>query len=114
MEDHDSPQGDFPVFSCATKAVHFLEKQLPEALRRPRLGVICGSGLGGLAETVLPQPMLEVPYTSIPHFPSSSGKCGANRRANRFTHTLTSAWPCQQTCIWTNAEGKIARSLYGW
>ncbi|KAL8928026.1 MAG: hypothetical protein Q9208_002101 [Pyrenodesmia sp. 3 TL-2023] len=72
MEDYTSPKDNSTAFSRASETVQFLEKQLPEALRRPRLGVICGSGLGSLAETVLPQPTEEVPYTSIPHFPSSS------------------------------------------
>lgn len=61
------------TFTYAVEAVDFLAKQLPETLRRPKLGIICGSGLGGLADSVLSQPRHEVPYMTIPHFPIGSG-----------------------------------------
>lgn len=60
-------------FNHATEAVHYIERLLPTILQKPRLGIICGSGLGGLAETVLPQPRQEIPYAAVPHFPSSTG-----------------------------------------
>lgn len=87
MEDYTSPKDNSTAFSRASETVQFLEKQLPEALQRPRLGVICGSGLGSLVETILPQPTQEVPYTSIPHFPSISGRYVASQQAKRFIHT---------------------------
>ena len=62
-----------PAFRRATEAVQYLLKQLPETLQQPRLGIICGSGLGSLADMVLPQARHEIPYSAIPHFPSSSG-----------------------------------------
>ena len=41
---------------------------------RPEFGVICGSGLGGLAEQLDAQPApCVVSYTDIPHFPAVSG-----------------------------------------
>lgn len=61
------------VFEHAVEAVEVLAKRLPETLRRPRLGIICGSGLGGLADSVLTQPRHEIPYAAIPHFPIGSG-----------------------------------------
>ncbi|KAI4186443.1 MAG: hypothetical protein L6R41_003490 [Letrouitia leprolyta] len=60
------------VFEHAVEAVEVLAKRLPETLRRPRLGIICGSGLGGLADSVLTQPRHEIPYAAIPHFPIGS------------------------------------------
>lgn len=78
MDDYNAPIDNVTTFNRATETVRFLKKQLPEALQRPRLGVICGSGLGSLAETVLPQPRHEVPYAAIPHFPSGSGRHDAH------------------------------------
>ncbi|KAJ5397279.1 PNP/MTAP phosphorylase [Penicillium cosmopolitanum] len=53
----------------ANEAVSFLTKSLPEGLRKPQVAIVCGSGLGGLAETVQSEPRAEFDYTSIPHFP---------------------------------------------
>lgn len=60
-------------FSHATETAQFILKQLPMGLQKPRLGVICGSGLGGLADTVLSYPRHDVSYSAIPYFPTSSG-----------------------------------------
>ena len=46
---------------------------LPSNLQRPKLGVICGSGLGGLAETVQAHSSWEISYDKIPHFPTCQG-----------------------------------------
>lgn len=80
MDDHRVPVDNATTFTHATETVQFLEKQLPEALQRPRLGIICGSGLGGLAEMALPQPRHEVSYTDVPHLASSSGRNDVNSR----------------------------------
>lgn len=58
--------------SRAQEAVHVLQNSIPDPLKRPRVGVICGSGLAGLADAVS-DPLLEVPYSDIPHFPKSTG-----------------------------------------
>lgn len=39
---------------------------------RPRIAIICGSGLGGLALTLANADVLE--YSSIPNFPVSTGR----------------------------------------
>ena len=39
---------------------------------RPRIGIICGSGLGGLATQVENAEVFE--YSKIPNFPVSTGK----------------------------------------
>lgn len=57
----------------AAEAHRFLLGQVPADLQRPSLGIICGSGLGGLADSVLPQPRWEVHYRDIPHFAISTG-----------------------------------------
>lgn len=41
---------------------------------RPEIGVICGSGLGGLAERLDTEPTrCVISYGDIPHFPAVSG-----------------------------------------
>lgn len=39
----------------------------------PKLLIICGSGLGGLAEQVK-EPSLSIPYAEIPNFATNTGK----------------------------------------
>jgi purine-nucleoside phosphorylase len=60
-------------FDRANEAVTFLTNSLPEGLRKPQVAIVCGSGLGGLAETVQSEPRAEFDYTSIPHFPRPTG-----------------------------------------
>lgn len=62
------------MFQKSSEALQYLQSKIPPELRSPIMGVICGSGLGGLADTVLPQPRLEVDYKDIPHFPQSTSK----------------------------------------
>ncbi|KAL1963205.1 hypothetical protein VTN77DRAFT_8638 [Rasamsonia byssochlamydoides] len=66
------------VFSQAEEAAQFLRKGLEGALRSPKVAIVCGSGLGGLADTVHEKPRAEFEYTSIPHFPrpTVSGHAG--------------------------------------
>lgn len=64
-------------FEKATEAVSYLIKGLPADLQRPKVAIVCGSGLGGLAETVQSEPRAEFDYASIPHFPRSTGRSHA-------------------------------------
>lgn len=57
----------------AEQALQYLQARIPAELLSPVVGIICGSGLGALAESVLPKPRAEIPYTNIPHFPQSTG-----------------------------------------
>ncbi len=38
---------------------------------KPEIAIICGSGLGGLAELIINK--IVIPYADIPHFPRSTG-----------------------------------------
>lgn len=67
MAHHDS------IRAC--EAVEYLQPQLPPELRKPLIGIVCGSGLGGLADMLLEQPQVAVPYSNIPHFANSTGRC---------------------------------------
>lgn len=60
-----------------TEAFEYLRDRIPSELRSPTIGIICGSGLGGLAETVHPQRRWEIAYKDIPHFPPSQGNLGS-------------------------------------
>lgn len=55
------------------KAFDYLLQNLPSNLCNPAVGIICGSGLSGIAQTVLPEPRFEVSYADIPNFPQSTG-----------------------------------------
>ena len=55
------------------EALRYLQERLPPGLHQPIIGIICGSGLNGLADAVLPEPRFEIPYTDIPHFSRSTG-----------------------------------------
>lgn len=39
---------------------------------KPKVGVVCGSGLGGLADHL--DDTICIPYSDIPYFPKSTGK----------------------------------------
>ncbi len=60
---------DQPVPFLAS--INVLHRLLPEKLRKPRVGIICGSGLGGLVEAL--RDVVLVPYETIPGFAQSSG-----------------------------------------
>ena len=60
-------------FKKAMTSVHYLKRLLPLELMKPRIGIICGSGLGELADAVDPKLQVEIPYQDIPHFPGSTG-----------------------------------------
>ena len=60
----------------------FLRAKVPEALRKPRVAIICGSGLGGLANTVPEEGKVEFDYASVPHFTPSAGKKSCDSGSN--------------------------------
>ncbi len=64
---------DGAVAQQTAEALHHLQERIPQRLRGPVIGIICGSGLDGLADTVLPDPRMEITYADIPHFPISTG-----------------------------------------
>jgi purine-nucleoside phosphorylase len=66
---------DLPTLDMYDESVTFLQGRLPDQLRRPQVAIICGSGLGLLAETVEHNGKLSVSfdYASVPHFPHSTG-----------------------------------------
>ncbi len=59
--------------NAVTETTTFLWKGLPPQIKPPVIGIICGSGLGGLAQYVQAQPKHELDYADIPHFPRPTG-----------------------------------------
>lgn len=68
-----SPQSR-DLFGKAMESLRYLQMKLPPGLLNPLVGIICGSGLNGLADTVEPTTHVAIPYQSIPYFPRSTGK----------------------------------------
>ena len=64
---------DQNLFKKAMSSAQYLQKLLPPELERPVVGIICGSGLSGLADAVNPDLQVEVFYQDIPYFPQSTG-----------------------------------------
>ncbi|PLN74479.1 purine nucleoside phosphorylase I, inosine and guanosine-specific [Aspergillus taichungensis] len=56
-------------FDQAREAASFLKQRLPATLQDPQVAIVCGSGLGGLADSIRDTPHEEFDYSSIPHFP---------------------------------------------
>lgn len=59
----------------ANETANYVRSQLPESLQKPQVAIVCGSGLGGLADTIDAEPKVELAYGSIPNFPQSTGEC---------------------------------------
>ncbi|KAJ7477195.1 nucleoside phosphorylase domain-containing protein [Mycena galericulata] len=62
MPDHAEPP-----FAAALAAIRDL---LPESLQQPRVGIVCGSGLGGIVACI--RGVVLVPYDKIPGFAEST------------------------------------------
>lgn len=62
------------VYAGAQTTASWIASKLPKELANPQVGIICGSGLGGLAQTVSKEPILEFTYGDIPGFVSSAGE----------------------------------------
>jgi purine-nucleoside phosphorylase len=65
------------AFTRATQTATHIRTLLPSSLHFPKVAIVCGSGLGGRADTIEPSPKVELAYGDIPNFPSSTGKSRA-------------------------------------
>ncbi|KAK9472789.1 nucleoside phosphorylase domain-containing protein [Dipodascopsis tothii] len=57
------------LLAKATESVAYIQSRLPAELQKPKVAVICGSGLQNLASALDPSPLVEIPFADIPHFP---------------------------------------------
>ncbi|KAJ6510276.1 nucleoside phosphorylase domain-containing protein [Mycena vitilis] len=63
--------GDYSDLAfAALAAVEVIRQQLPERLQTPRVGIVCGSGLGGIVDCI--RDLVLVPYNTIPGFAEST------------------------------------------
>ncbi|RKO83922.1 nucleoside phosphorylase domain-containing protein [Blyttiomyces helicus] len=66
-----APGKDYFLEATYLETVEYLQERLPPALKNPEVGIVCGSGLSGLVET-LEQPIVQFLYKDIPNFPIST------------------------------------------
>lgn len=62
------------LYRRASESVAALRQGLPESLQYPKVAVVCGSGLGGLQDSVGAEPRVEFGYGEVPGFTKSKGK----------------------------------------
>lgn len=62
------PKPSFYTYERLQEITSFIQNLVST---KPEIGIICGSGLGGLAELITDK--IVIPYTDIPHFPRSTG-----------------------------------------
>lgn len=60
------------LYAQCLETANFIRDSVPEELRSPEVGVICGSGLGGLADTVEEGARVDISYSDIPNFAQST------------------------------------------
>jgi purine-nucleoside phosphorylase len=59
-----------------------LARLVPEHLRNPRIGIVCGSGLSTLVSSL--RDVVEVPYTALEGFAKSTGRSFVLRADRTF------------------------------
>lgn len=103
---------DVDTQNLLNKAVKFIHGRIPEALLKPRVAIVCGSGLSTLGATI--RGRIDLPYSSIPGFTSSTGtyrvflKMITSRNAR-------SCWPREYTVIWIPWHGRrCSSSSHAW
>lgn len=62
-----------------TETVEYLRLKLPTELARPRVAIVCGSGLGGIADIINKDSQKTFAYKDIPNFPRSTGRNGPDK-----------------------------------
>ncbi|KAF2639088.1 hypothetical protein P280DRAFT_528613 [Massarina eburnea CBS 473.64] len=70
METLSTPSPNAYVRASETAA--FVRSKLPQELQNPHVAIVCGSGLGGLVDTIEAEPKVELDYKTIPNFPQST------------------------------------------
>jgi purine nucleoside phosphorylase len=85
------------AFDAASEAAESIRKHLKSDLANPNIAVICGSGLGGLADSVDTEDKVEIPYKDIPHFAVSTGI--DNSRQAGLDLQGCSAWSCWKAAV---------------
>lgn len=62
------------IYFRATETADYIRGHLSQSLKQPKVGIVCGSGLSGLADAVRgDREKIEISYSAIPNFPESTG-----------------------------------------
>lgn len=64
----------YDVYAKAQDAALFIKSKFPQGFSTPKAAIICGTGLGGIANILETSPKIEIPYEEIPGFMVSTGK----------------------------------------
>ena len=64
---------EITVYDKAVESLRYILRLLPLKLQDVQTGIICGSGLGGLADQVASGSWIGIPYKDIPYFAQSTG-----------------------------------------
>ncbi|THV64709.1 purine nucleoside phosphorylase-like protein [Aureobasidium pullulans] len=73
VTDHlSNPKPSSEAYQRASGSADFIRSKLPSHLQNPRVAIVCGSGLGGIADTVTSDTKLEIDYHDIPNFPKTT------------------------------------------
>lgn len=62
------------TYENASKAADYIKKLYPLGFDFPKVAIICGTGLGGIANIIDPSSIVEIPYKDIPGFMVSTGE----------------------------------------
>lgn len=62
------------LYAFPQLAVNFIKQTIPNVLHQPHVAIVCGSGLGGIQDTIEPSPRAEIQFADVPHFPVPTGK----------------------------------------
>jgi purine-nucleoside phosphorylase len=87
------------AYQRASSSADFIRSKLPSHLHNPRVAIVCGSGLGGIADTVTADTKLEIDYHDIPNFPKTTGEYHGHHRVTHINNHVSSRtrW---QACSW--------------
>ena len=97
----------------AYESIKFLETVVPQGLITPHTGVICGSGLGGLAAAINQASCVEVAYHDIPHFPPTTG-CLPLKLTTPTLLTDSSTWARGKARVRPAGDRPVPRDPDGW
>ena len=75
VTDKTAPLGaSSDVLLRAKEAAQFIHSKVPAAFSNPRIAIVCGSGLGGIADLINEHERTVINYSDIPHFPQITGQ----------------------------------------
>src|SRR5258706_1252281 len=78
------------------EALKLIRDRIPVALQKPRVAIVGGSGLSTLGATI--RSRVDLPYTSIPGFTSSTGMYRVSSRVEPHSYS-GSGWPRERISI---------------